>query len=278
MSEAMSELVCPPGLSDRLDRVLPKLLDGVSRAEARRLIDAGAVFVGGRRCRVASRVVREGERLRIESPPAAATVALEILYEDDACIAIAKPAGMPAAPTRTAAAGTALEELAQKIRKRDGRRAELWLVHRLDRGTSGALLFARTRAAAARLDAAFRERRVEKEYLAWVSGVPAQHEGTIASALREEGRRSVVDAKGKPAETRWRVEERRTDRTLMRVFPTTGRMHQIRVHLESIGHPVIGDRLYGGPPAPRLMLHASRLIFPHPDNGRAIEVAAEPPW
>lgn len=277
----MPELVIPAGTDDRLDRVLPQLVPGLSRGQARRLIAAGAVFVDGRRCRVASRPVRAGARLRVEEDAPAlaqAPAPAAILYEDDACLAVDKPAGMPAAPTRTAAAGTALDELRQHLRRRDGRPRELWPVHRIDRETSGILLFAFDAGAAGRLGAAFADRRVEKEYRAWVAGVTADDAGTVRAPLRAERRRAVVDDAGRAAETHWWVIERQADRTLLRVVPITGRMHQIRAHLAAIGHAVIGDRVYGGPRAARLMLHASRLRFPHPRSGEWVEVRSSPPW
>jgi len=275
----MPDLVCPPGFSDRLDRALARLVDGLSRTAARRLIAAGNVFVGGRRCRVASRTVREGNRLRLEVEARASSPPVPpILHEDSACIAIDKPEGMPAAPTRQGSSGTAIEDLKEYLRRRDGRATRLWLVHRLDSGTSGVLLFARTRAAAARLDAAFRERLAQKEYVAWVAGDMATEGGTIDTPLRTRGSRSEPDPRGQAAETTWEVSERREGRTRLVLHPSTGRMHQLRVHLASIGHPVLGDRLYGGPHAPRLMLHASRLRLPHPSAGMVLDIQAPPPF
>ncbi len=272
----MREIVCPAGPSDRLDRVLPRLVEGLSRSQARRLIAAGCVFLDGRRCQVASRTVHAGSSLRVEDAPTPVPAKLVVLYEDAACIAVDKPAGMAAAPTRRASAGTALEELRRQHPSRGP--AGLWLVHRLDRDTSGVLLFALTRDAAGALDAAFRERRVAKEYLAWVAGRVEGETGRIDAALREDGLRSVVDPGGKTAETHWQVVGREDDRTLLCIRPTTGRMHQIRVHLQSIGHPVLGDRVYGGPRAPRLMLHAHSLTFTHPSSGSLVRVVSPPAW
>lgn len=279
---AMPELVCPEGFHDRLDRALPHLIDGLSRTQARRLIDAGSVFVDGRRCRVASRMVHPGATLRLETiaavdgPPRSAAPPA-ILYEDADCLAIDKPSGMPSAPTRQAAAGSALDEMRAELRHRGERAASLWLVHRLDRETSGVLLFARSRDAAVSLDAAFRQRRVEKEYVAWVGGALSGDAGEIDASIQATGTRARIDPRGQRAHTAWSVIERRVDRTLLRLLPSTGRMHQLRVHLASIGHPVAGDRLYAGPPAQRLLLHAARLRFPHPKDGAAIEIAADLP-
>ena len=277
------ETRCPKDFADRLDRALPRLFAGLSRVQARKLISAGSVFIDGKRCRVSSRIGRAGARLLVADVAETRAAALRILFEDEDCIAVDKPAGMPSAPTRQAAAGTALELLRSELQSR-GVNAQLWLVHRLDRDTSGVLLFARTKSSARRLDAAFRNRDVEKEYLAWVSGVLDKDAGAIEKPIRLEGKRVRCDPSGYAAETHWSVAERAVDRTLVRLLPSTGRMHQLRVHLQSIGHPVLGDQLYGGSPAPRLMLHAMRLRFPHPKREQSVEVVSSPtdllrfPW
>ncbi len=275
-------VTCPPGAADRLDRVLARLLPATSRGAARRLIADGRVFVNKQRCKVASRTIWPGTVLRVTgttgsaadaTAPAAATGAtpaaasmLPILYEDADLIAIDKPAGMPASPTRTAAAGTAQTELEHQLRARDGNGTRLFVVHRLDAGTSGVLLFAKTGAAAAALGAAFSESRVEKVYLARVPGTPATPHGTIDLPLATVGRKTIVSASGRPARTDWELVATDGRSSLLRLRPETGRMHQLRVHLNAIGHPIAGDRLYGGPAAPRLMLHAERLVVPHPST------------
>lgn len=258
--------------------MLARLFPDLSRGVARRAIRAGAVFVNDRRCRVAGRLVRPGDRLRLAAVRQAPIPApLQILYEDDCLIAVDKPAGMPSAPTRTAATGSAQDALARQLRQRDGRSEPLWAVHRLDTETSGVLLFAKRRTAAARLSAAFRDRDVDKRYLALVAGHPATNGDCIALPLRGDGRLARVAPDGKPARTDWQVRRRNDATTLLAVHPHTGRMHQIRVHLQAIGHPVVGDRRYGGPAAARLMLHAERIDFPHPTDGRRIEIRSAPP-
>jgi len=255
------------------------MVPGMSRMAARRLLAAGAVFLNGRRCRVASRTVQPGDTVQVssEAPPAAARP-LTILYEDEAVIAVDKPAGMPSAPTRQAASGSAADTLRTQLRTRDRRPAALWVVHRLDADTSGVLVFARTRPAAAALSQAFAAQQVEKTYLARVAGTVVEDAGTIDLPLRGEGRRTVVAPDGKSARTEWQVAERAPDTTLLTVRPRTGRLHQIRAHLSALRHPVVGDRRYGGPPAPRLMLHAARVRLPHPTRGVIVDIEApEPP-
>ncbi len=273
-------VTCPVGGDGRLDRVLAALLPETSRGAARRLIADGRVFVDGRRCRVASRPVRAGNVLHVAPPEAAAPVAVEaappILYEDADVLAIDKPVGMATSPTRTGAAGTAHDAVLEAIRARKRGPARLWVVHRLDVATSGVLMFAKTREAAAALSAAFAEGRVEKEYVARVAEAPSTAKGTIELALDDRGRRVRVDPRGRAARTDWTLIETDARGTLLRLCPRTGRTHQLRVHLQAIGHPIVGDRAYGGPPGTRLMLHAERLLVPHPRTGAPLAIHA--PW
>lgn len=279
--EPTRSVTCPVGSDDRLDRVLASLWPATSRGAARRLIADGRVFVDGRRCRVASRLVRAGNVLHVAPPEAAARSAVAatppILYEDDDVIAIDKPCGMASAPTRTAAAGTAHDVVLEALRARKRAPARLWVVHRLDVGTSGVLLFAKTRAAAAALSAAFADGRVEKAYLARVAAAPSTSEGRIDLALADAGRRTRVSPDGRAARTDWALVAADDQGALLRLRPHTGRTHQLRVHLQAIGHPIVGDRTYGGPPAPRLMLHAEHLVVPHPRTGAALDIRSASP-
>jgi RluA family pseudouridine synthase len=236
------------------------------------------VFVDGRRCRVASRPVRAGNVLHVASAAAVArahqTELPAILYEDADVLAIDKPTGMASAPTRVASAGTARDLVTEALRARKRGPARLWVVHRLDAATSGVLLFAKTREVAAALSAAFAEGRVEKTYVARVVGVPTTAAGSIDLAIATAGRRARVDPAGRPARTEWEVLTAGADHALVRLRPRTGRMHQLRVHLAAIGHPIVGDRAYGGLPAARLMLHAERLVLPHPRTAEPLTIAA----
>ncbi|MDX2167031.1 MAG: RluA family pseudouridine synthase [Deltaproteobacteria bacterium] len=248
------------GPADRLDRAVAHGA-GLSRTAARARIAAGAVFLNGQRCKVASRLVRPGDRLRVGAlPTAIAPAALTVLHEDAALIAIDKPVGMPSAPTAQAAAGSAQTVLEAQIGVR------LFVVHRLDAATSGVLVFARTRTAAAALSQAFADQQVGKRYLALVAASPAAERGEIDQALGSARGRATLDPAGRAARTSWAVAERRADATLLAVEPHTGRMHQIRAHLASAGMPIIGDRLYGGRTAPRLMLHAAEVRLPLPSG------------
>ncbi len=189
-----------------------------------------------------------------------------ILWQDGRCAAADKPAGLAVIPGREPG-----ETLRQFMEEALG--SKVFVVHRLDKDTSGLVLFAKDANAHRHLSMAFEGRRVMKEYLAAVDGAVAKDEGVVEAPLREAGSGRVkVDAKGKPSRTRFRVISRSDRHSLLRVQPETGRRHQIRVHLYHLGHPVLGDPLYGPAPrpvgaAPRLLLHAEGLVFPHPSEG-----------
>lgn len=265
------------GESTRLDQAIATALPNVSRGLARRLIGAGSVFLDGRRCRIASRTVRAGERVRVVVAEAGAAPELRVLHEDDDVIVVDKPAGMPTAPTRRAAAGTAHEAVRRALHGRGDRVARLWTVHRLDAATSGVVVFARSAGAARALSQAFRDQLVEKRYVALVAGRVAEEEGRIDAPIEASRGRSTVSTSGKPASTSWKVRARAEGTTLVELVPRTGRMHQLRVHMADAGHPIVGDRLFGGGTAARLMLHAESLRFPHPRSGEPVAVHAPPP-
>jgi 23S rRNA pseudouridine1911/1915/1917 synthase len=153
------------------------------------------------------------------------------------------------------------------------------LHHRLDRETSGVMVLALDRAVNVRLGRAFEQKEVSKDYLAWVKGSPAADSWEVREDIgRSAGRyRTCQRDSGKAAETAFQVYCRETDRALVWARPRTGRTHQIRLHLQWCGHPVIGDRLYGGPPAPRLFLHAYRLALTHPMTRSSLVLVAPVP-
>jgi RluA family pseudouridine synthase len=196
----------------------------------------------------------------------------QILHVDAELVAVDKPAGM------ATAAGGGIEDDASLhawVSRHVGGRT--FIVHRLDRGTSGVIVFARTAEAHRELSRQFEERLVTKRYLALVQGHVEGRSGEINQPLREFGSGRVgVDPTGRDAITRWRLRERLPEANLLEVEPLTGRRHQIRVHCYAIGHPILGDTTYGEVRpvggAPRLMLHAAELVFA---NG--LTVRAEPP-
>lgn len=189
---------------------------------------------------------------------------IPFLYQDDDCLAVLKPCGVASVPERKGDEAC----LSALVGRQLGCR--VYPVHRLDKDVSGVILFALTAAAHRFLNGAFEQRRVHKTYLAVVHGSMGSDEGVISRPLREfgSGRMGVDDARGKPSETRYRVLKRNPAFSLVRLHPLTGRRHQLRVHLYSMGHPIAGDTRYG-PPAlregfPRLMLTAAgiELVLP----------------
>jgi len=264
----------------RLDQALAALAPGLSRRSARELIAQGAVYVGGRRCRVVSRPVGAGAAIAVEEPgrfPVGGDIRVTVLWRGDGMVALDKPAGVPLVPTKSSVVGTVLHALAHEL----GRPlATLFPVHRLDTPTSGVALVASDRSAAGRFSEALREGRVRKNYLAWVMGRPVESEGEWTWPLSEARAGLVrVEAAGRPATTRYEVLESRPGRTLLELWPETGRTHQLRVHCATAGYPILGDRKYGGPAASlalRALLHARRIAFPL-SSGREQTVEAPLP-
>jgi 23S rRNA pseudouridine1911/1915/1917 synthase len=216
----------------RLDQAIAARYPEVSRRRARELIAQRRVLVNERSVSIASRVVSEGDRIAIiDTLPQ-----FEILKATDAFIAVNKPAGMPTQPARDRRQRSLEELLRVQFRS-------IFLVHRLDTGTSGVVVFARTRESAAKLSELFAGRSMRKIYLAKIEG-SIDAETTIDSPIGGKDALTIV---------------RPVSDGLVEAEIRTGRTHQIRIHLASIGHPVIGDRRYGGKSAPRLMLHAWKL-------------------
>lgn len=210
---------------------------------------------------------------------------LSVLYEDNHLLAIFKPAGLLVQGDRTGDE-TALE-LAKKYLKTKYKKPGnvfLGLVHRLDRPVSGVVVFARTSKAASRLAAEFHDRRVDKAYLAVVTGTVPEDQGEIESLVERAHKRSRVvgrpSVRAKAAVLSYRVLSRRKNKTLLEVVPRTGRFHQIRLQLADRGYTVVGDLKYGaGEPLPdrSIALHSARLSFRHPVQEKTVTIAAPPP-
>src|SRR5438093_2516073 len=272
-------------------------LSGLSRSHVQRLIAAGRLSVNGVTVK-ANSIVAPGEVLELLIPPPAPAeiraepeLPLDIVYEDADLLIVDKPAGQVVHPAPGHGSGTLVNALL-------GRGADLapggiagvqrpGIVHRLDRDTSGLLMVARTDAAQASLQAQLKARRVKKTYLALVHGSVSAANGRIEAPVgRDPGRRTrmAVTPGGRPSTTGYRVRERFPGWTLLELDLVTGRTHQIRVHLEAIGHPVAGDPVYGtgtsrrGPAGlDRLFLHSWRLELTSPSSGRLIRAEASLP-
>jgi len=292
------ELVVPAGGAGvRLDRFLAGVAEVGTRSQAKRLIDAGRVRVDGV-ARKSAHLLGVGARLEVELPepePLAAEpepLPLAVLYEDADLLAVDKPPGMVVHPAPGARRGTVVNALAHRLGTLAGvgRPDRPGIVHRLDRDTSGVLLVARTAPALEALARQFRTRTVQKVYLAVVRGHLGPVSGTIDRAVgrhpRERKRMSVHSRRGRAALTRWTALERFPGATLMRLEPETGRTHQLRVHLAAVGHPIVGDRVYGprhagrtagGLAFPRQALHAAEIRFDHPSSGARMVVRAPLP-
>ncbi len=286
----------------RLDRFLSAQLPDLSRTRIQGLADQGRVLVDGI-ARKQSHRVETGETVTIEIPPppiagvAAEAIPLEVLYEDDDLAVINKPAGIIVHPGAGADSGTLVAALLHHFGGMTGLSAvggpmRPGIVHRLDKGTSGALVIARTDAAHRELVAQFRDRRVQKMYVALLHGKVKDDAGTIdlpvARDLRRRTRMTARRREGRPARTDWRVRLRLDDFTLVEADLHTGRTHQIRVHFSALGCPVAGDTLYGAPAQERIasgllpslgrnFLHAARIGFDHPRTGKRMEIRAPLP-
>jgi 23S rRNA pseudouridine1911/1915/1917 synthase len=277
--------VGPEAAGQRLDAFLAGPLE--SRSRAQRLIDAGRVTVEGARRPKNHRLVA-GEAIEVSEPDAVAkspgSVPFAVAYEDDAALVVDKPAGVVVHPGAGITGPTLVDALAGRVAggldpQRPG------VVHRLDRDTSGLLVLARTEEAYAALQGAMARREIDRDYLALVEGVPPARSGLIDAPIgrdrRVRTRMSTDTDAPREARTRFEIERALSDRAaLLRVRLETGRMHQVRVHLAAIGHPVAGDPEYGSAGRfglRRQFLHAARLAFPHPVSGQRVEVASALP-
>jgi RluA family pseudouridine synthase len=263
----------------RLDDAIAALCADVSKSEARRIIDRGGCTVSVALVRVASRSVKTGDVIEIGImetgrfqelllPPEA------LLYEDPELIAVNKPAGINSQRTPYQLKGT-LEYWVSEYFKAQGSNEPARVVHRLDRGTSGAMLFPKSRQSAAWLSKQFQDGGVEKRYLALVCGRPAQEEWTVDAPIGKiaSARYGVVEG-GKDSKTGFRTLASSGDLSLVEARPLTGRTHQIRVHLASIGLPILGDSTYGGQAAGRMMLHCSGMTF---QNSKKVTISVTAP-
>lgn len=280
-SEGQAETLTADVSGERLDVFLARRL-GVTRSFARRLVRDGRVGCGdtGPRPKPALKVC-DGAAYRVAMPPPEdleiepEPVDFRVVHEDDALLVVDKPAGLVVHPAPGHWRGTLVHGLMWRYPdmgpfnnvKRPG------IVHRLDATTSGLMLVARRQSAMEALQEQFRDRSVEKEYLALVRGRPASAKGTLSGPIGRDPanrlRMAVVEG-GRPALTGYRVLWCREGVSLVRCALFTGRTHQIRAHLSALGHPLVGDVLYGAPEEPefdRVFLHSWRLSFAHPATG-----------
>lgn len=282
---------------ERLDRLL-QLFAGISRKKAKGLLDRGRVFVNGRKVVIASWGLKKGDRLEIKEEPGdqpadAEPYYLKVVYEDDALLVVEKEAGISCerSPIATKPTMTAIINAYFKRKHPHLKHHYLGLVHRLDTETSGLMVYTRTKEAN-RITDQFKRHTIRRKYLAVVEGRIEVGGGKIESYLKKSdllkgGRKVALSTpeSGRRAVTKFRVLERYANATLAEVELNTGRTHQIRVQMASIGHPVIGDKIYGRGvihhastmPFPRQALHASFLGFHHPVTHQKMEFKADLP-
>jgi 23S rRNA pseudouridine1911/1915/1917 synthase len=288
----------------RLDKFVKAEHQGLSWRQVRDAIEKGQVTVDGRVQKDTGLDVFSGQavELNLNRPARSrARAAFEILHEDDHIIVLNKPAGLlsiPSSPEAGSSEDTVLQRVRDYVAFKRGHKSYVGMLHRLDRDTSGSIAVALSKDAHAAGRELFKEHRFERHYLALVQGIPDPPSGTIQARISSgyrDGRRKLVEAHqaGLDAATDYRVRERLNGAALLELRLHTGRQHQIRLHLEKIGHPLIGERVYADGKsasafakasarqapvsARRNMLHAWTLAFPHPLTGEPISVEAPIP-
>lgn len=283
----------------RLDEFVARELPKISLTRIRRLIAEGDVLVNGEKSLKGVRLL-EGNQVSVKifsaekSSATPEAIPLDILFEDESLIVINKPVGLLVHPSNSEKSGTLLNALAYHFWQTAGEAIRPGLIHRLDRNTSGVIVLAKTPRAHRTLSKHFRERWVKKFYLALVRGRVERDTGEINAPIGNEPKTwphwRVMEEKdgGKPAQTRYRVVRRFAAHTLLELEPLTGRTHQIRIHCDLIGHPLVGDTIYasGGSGTDSLaaqekikhhLLHALRLVFRHPATGKEMNLEASMP-
>jgi 23S rRNA pseudouridine1911/1915/1917 synthase len=286
----------------RLDRFLAAHLSNISRTHVQSLIDEGRVLVDGF-AKKSSHRLQAGETVTVSIPPPplpgvdAENIPLDIIYEDADVAVVNKPAGMIVHPGAGAERGTLVAALLHrfgggKSLSTIGGPLRPGIVHRIDKGTSGVLLIARTDMAHLKLVDDFRDRRIEKTYVALLHGKLKGESGIvelpIARDLRRRSRMTARRREGRQARTGWRLRLQLGSFSFIEADLHTGRTHQIRVHFSALGCPVVGDTVYGAPrqerigteplpPLGRNFLHAARIAFSHPRTGKRIECSVPLP-
>lgn len=276
----------------RLDLALKKVFPEISRSRVQQLIDEGYILVNGRKAK-ASYQVRIGDEISVTIPDpqplevVAEEMPLNIIYEDKDLAVINKPAGMTVHPAPGHSRGTLVNALLARCHDLSGIGGYLrpGIVHRLDKDTSGLMLVAKNDLAHLRLAKAIKQRKVKRIYMGLVHGVPSPRQGCIDAPIgRHPVRRkemTVTPINSRPAITNYKVIEEFSSYSLIEARLETGRTHQIRVHMAYIGHPIVGDPVYGrrkGNLGLRTQaLHAARLVFSHPTTGEIMDFQAPLP-
>lgn len=290
------QITLPPELDgNRLDRCLAALFPQLSRSRIEKIIAAGDVCLNDRVEQRKSRTLHSGDRLELEvvaenKHVPRSTARLHLLYKDEHILIIHKPVGIAVHPGAGERHETILDIFLREYPEAATMAADSdrpGIVHRLDRDTSGVLILARHRRSMRRMMRQFNQRRVQKSYLGLVFGIPRIPAGTIELPLvrsRRDRRRITVARRPneigvREAVTRYELLLRLGDCALLRLDPLTGRTHQLRVHMRHAETPILGDEWYGrgGPPFPRLALHAHNIRFEHPESGAILHAFSPMP-
>ena len=290
-SREYSALVTPDQDGERLD-VFAAALAGITRSRAGALIRQGSVVVDGAAQAKAGFRLKPGMAVRVALPPTAPValqaedIALDILYQDDDLAVVFKPSGMVVHPAAGNETGTLVNALLTHLDNLSGIGGEIrpGIVHRIDKDTSGLLLVAKNDFAHVALSGQIKAHTVKRAYRAIVIGGFKEHEGTVEGPIGRhptDRKRMAIVPGGRDATTHWTALEPLRGATLIEARLTTGRTHQIRVHMASIGHPVLGDPVYGPKKSPcpvqgGQLLHAFRLGFVHPRTGEEMLFEADP--
>ena len=280
----------------RLDSYLAQNLSDLSRSRVQQLIEQGRVKLNGDICKSKKNAVKQGDAITLEIPTAEPlelqpeNIPLDILYEDEQILILNKPAGLVVHPAPGHPNGTLVNAVLAHCPNLPGIGGvqRPGIVHRLDKDTTGAIAIAKTEVAHHSLQAQLKAKTARREYLGVVYGATKQESGTINLPIgrhpKERKKMAVVPVEkgGREAVTHWFIEERLGNYTLMHFQLETGRTHQIRVHSAQIGHPIVGDSVYGsgrsvGVNLPGQALHAWKLQLKHPVSNNLVEVVAPPP-
>ena len=280
----------------RLDSYLAQNLSDLSRSRVQQLIEQGHVKLNGDICKSKKNTVKQGDAITLEIPTAEPlelepeNIPLDILYEDEQILILNKPAGLVVHPAPGHPNGTLVNAVLAHCPNLPGIGGvqRPGIVHRLDKDTTGAIAIAKTEVAHHSLQAQLKAKTARREYLGVVYGATKQESGTINLPIgrhpKERKKMAVVPVEkgGREAVTHWFIEERLGNYTLMHFQLETGRTHQIRVHSAQIGHPIVGDSVYGsgrsvGVNLPGQALHAWKLQLKHPLTNNLVEVVAPPP-
>ncbi|MBN1563295.1 MAG: RluA family pseudouridine synthase [Anaerolineae bacterium] len=279
-------------VGERLDKALAERFEDLSRVQIQALIKEERVSVDGKTVKASYRI-EGGELIQVQIPipdddtePEPEQIPLEVLYEDEQIAVINKPAGMVVHPAYGNQSGTLVNAILARWPQTAefGEADRAGIVHRLDKETSGVIVIAKTAAALDHLHAQFKDRTVQKRYLALVEGTPDTSDGLIDAPIGRDPnnrKKMAVIRDGRAAVSEFRVLEHYAAHSLLEVFPKTGRTHQIRVHLAFLGHPVVGDRVYGHRKQKiklkRHFLHATAITLTQPETGETLTVEAALP-